>query len=63
MGMNEELLTVSEACKLMQIHPSTLRRADKAGAIRVIRTPGGRRRIPRSEVERYLAQKPQDTEA
>jgi putative resolvase len=56
----DKLLTVTEACKLLQISPSTLRRADENGTIRVIRTPGGRRRVPMSEVLRYLGQ---DTEA
>ena len=52
LDMNDQLLTVTEACKLLQIAPSTLRRADANGTIRVIRTPGGRRRIPMSEVQR-----------
>ena len=52
----DKLLTVTEACKLLQIAPSTLRRADASGKIRVIRTPGGRRRIPMSEVTKYLEQ-------
>lgn len=54
LDMNDILLTVTEACKLLQIAPSTLRRADANGTIRVIRTPGGRRRIPLSEVQRLL---------
>lgn len=57
LDMNDQLLTVTEACKLLQIAPSTLRRADANGTIRVIRTPGGRRRIPMSEVQRYLSQR------
>lgn len=58
--MNDQLLTVTEACKLLQIAPSTLRRADANGTIRVIRTPGGRRRVPMSEVQRYLSQRTPD---
>lgn len=58
--MNDKLLTVTEACKLLQISPSTLRRAGANGTIRLIRTPGGRRRVPMSEVTRYLEQ--QETE-
>jgi len=57
LDMNDQLLTVTEACKLLQIAPSTLRRADANGTIRVIRTPGGRRRVPMSEVQRYLSQR------
>jgi putative resolvase len=48
----QDLLTVTEACAILGIHPSTLRRAANAGKIKIVRTPGGRRRIPRSEVER-----------
>ena len=40
--------------------PATLRRADANGTIRVIRTPGGRRRVPMSEVQRYLSQRTPD---
>ena len=60
LDMNDQPLTVTEACKLLQIAPSTLRRADANGTIRVIRTPGGRRRVPMSEVQRYLSQRTPD---
>lgn len=60
LDMNDQLITVTEACKLLQIAPSTLRRADANGTIRVIRTPGGRRRVPMSEVQRYLSQRTPD---
>ena len=60
LDMNDQLLTVTEACKLLQIAPSNLRRADANGTIRVIRTPGGRRRVPMSEVQRYLSQRTPD---
>jgi len=36
------------------VHPNTLRKWDKQGKIRVVRTVGGRRRIPESEVERLI---------
>ncbi|MEM2779146.1 MAG: helix-turn-helix domain-containing protein, partial [Candidatus Jordarchaeales archaeon] len=49
--MIERLLTLSEACERLGIHPNTLRKWDKQGKIRVARTVGGRR-IPESEVER-----------
>lgn len=56
MDMNEKLYTMTEACKILHISPSTLRRADKAGTIRCVRTPGGgRRRIPESEIRRLLS--------
>ncbi|PUA31871.1 MAG: IS607 family transposase [Candidatus Terraquivivens tikiterensis] len=52
--MTERLLTLSEACKRLGIHPNTLRKWDKQGRIRVVRTVGGRRRIPETEVERLI---------
>ena len=60
MDMKEKLYTVTEACELLQIDPSTLRRADAAGTIRCVRTPGGRRRIPASEIARLLEPLPFD---
>jgi len=36
------------------VHPNTLRKWDKQGKIRVVRTVGGRRRMPESEVERLI---------
>ena len=47
----DDFLTMTEACKLLGLHASTLRRAANAGKIQTIRTPGGRRRFPRSEIE------------
>ena len=38
----------------MGVHPNTLRKWDREGKVRVIRTVGGRRRIPESEVERLM---------
>jgi putative resolvase len=52
--MMERLLTVSEACKRLGIHSNTLRKWDRLGKIKVVRTIGGRRRIPESEVERLM---------
>lgn len=52
--MIERLLTLREACKRLGIHPNTLRKWDRQGKIRVVRTVGGRRRIPESEVERLM---------
>ncbi|MFN4336611.1 MAG: IS607 family transposase [Candidatus Nitrosocaldus sp.] len=52
--VTEKLLTLNEACKRLSIHPNTLRKWDKQGKIRVVRTVGGRRRIPESEVERLM---------
>ncbi|MEM2778978.1 MAG: helix-turn-helix domain-containing protein, partial [Candidatus Jordarchaeales archaeon] len=52
--MIERLLTLSEACEGLGVHPNTLRKWDKQGKIRVVRTVSGRRRIPESEVERLM---------
>lgn len=52
--MSEKLLTLREACRRLGIHPNTLRKWDKQGKLRVVRTVGGRRRIPESEVERLM---------
>jgi len=48
--MTERLLTLSEACKRLCIHPNTIRKWDRQGKIRVVRTVGGKRRVPESEV-------------
>jgi len=50
----EKLYTVREACRILQISHSTLLRADRNGTIRCVRTPGGRRRVPESEIRRLL---------
>jgi putative resolvase len=52
--MLEKLLTLQEACRRLGIHPNTLRKWDRQGKISVVRTVGGRRRIPESEVERLM---------
>jgi excisionase family DNA binding protein len=52
--MPERLLRVREVCERLGIHPNTLRNWDKQGKVRVVRTFGGRRRIPESEVERLM---------
>jgi excisionase family DNA binding protein len=52
--MSEKLLTLREACRRLGIHPNTLRKWDKQGKLRVVRTVGGRRRIPESEIERLM---------
>jgi excisionase family DNA binding protein len=52
--MSEKLLTLQEACRRLGVHPNTLRKWDRQGKIRVVRTVGGRRRIPESELERLM---------
>ncbi len=44
-------LTVSAACKLLEVNEATLRQWADGGLIRVFRTPGGHRRFLRGDVE------------
>jgi len=53
----EKLYTLKEAKKLLGVTTRTIQRWDKAGKIRVVRTMGGRRRIPESEIKRILGLK------
>ncbi|MFP3268252.1 MAG: IS607 family transposase [Desulfurococcales archaeon] len=50
----EKLYTLKEAKKLLGVTTKTIQRWDKEGKIRVVRTVGGRRRIPESEIKRIL---------
>jgi len=51
------LLRLSEATKLLGVTHQTLRVWDKEGKIEVVRSPGGHRLIPLSEVERLRGEK------
>lgn len=53
----DKLLTMKEACGILGVTTKTIQRWDAAGKIVTLRTPGGRRRIPLSEVERLLGKK------
>jgi putative resolvase len=53
----ERLYTLKEACLLLGLHPRTIQKWDKQGKIRIVRTPGGRRRIPESEIRRLQGEK------
>jgi putative resolvase len=55
--MPERLYTLKEACLLLGLHPRTIQKWDKQGKIRVVRTLGGRRRIPESEIRRLQGEK------
>jgi len=48
-------LDLSDAAQLLGVHFSTLRRWTDTGKVPCIRTPGGRRRFRRSELEAFLA--------
>ena len=55
--MPERLCTLKEACLLLGLHPRTIQKWDKQGKIKVVRTLGGRRRIPESEIRRLQGEK------
>ncbi len=50
----QEWLTLSEASKLLGVHPATLRLWSDEGKVRTFRTPGGHRRFGRADIERML---------
>ncbi|MHB8351173.1 MAG: IS607 family transposase [Thermoplasmata archaeon] len=50
--MDELLLRPAEAARKLGVHVKTLQRMDKEGRILAVRTPGGRRRFPESEIHR-----------
>jgi len=49
-----KLYTLKEASKLLGVHVKTIQRWDKEGKIRCVRTVGGKRRVPESEIKRIL---------
>ena len=53
-AMSERLLRPKEACKVLGVSYTTLRRWIKEGKIRAVRTLGGKYRIPEGEVKRIL---------
>ncbi len=52
--MKGKLYTVKQASEILGVHPKTIQKWDREGKIKVVRTPGGRRRIPESEIKRLL---------
>lgn len=46
------MFALGEAAERLGVHPVTLRRWSESGKIRVVRTPGGHRRFPESEIRR-----------
>ncbi len=53
----ERHYTLKEASEILGVSIKTLQLWDKEGKIRYVRTPGGRRRIPESEIKRILGLK------
>ena len=59
--MTESTVTLSHAAEAIGVSPSTLRRWADAGRLKSVRTGGGHRRFPASEVRRLTAeQQPAD---
>lgn len=59
LGGNKPLYcTITQAAQILHVSTKTLRRWDKAGKIRCIRTAGGHRRIPHSELLRLQQPSP-----
>jgi len=52
----EVYLPMRKACEILGVVPITLRRWEKAGKIKAIRTPSGQRRYARSEILRLLGE-------
>jgi excisionase family DNA binding protein len=51
-------VTLTEACRLLGISPSTIRRWADAGTVRTFVTPGGHRRFSRAGLEAMLPARP-----
>lgn len=54
MASSIDLLSLSQAASLLNVHPATLRRWADQGDVLVVVTPGGHRRFPRSEIDRLM---------
>ena len=52
----EKLYRIKEASEILGVHPKTLQRWAREGKIRVVKTVGGIRRIPESEIRRLLGE-------
>ena len=50
----EKLYTIRDACKILQIHPTTLRMWDRDGRIKCVRMQNNFRRVPEREINRIL---------
>ncbi|MEM3519590.1 MAG: helix-turn-helix domain-containing protein [Candidatus Hadarchaeales archaeon] len=54
MEIGEKMYRIGEAAALLGVHQNTIRRWEKEGKIRVVRAPGGHRKIPESEIKRLF---------
>jgi len=53
---NIKLYRIKEASEILGVHPKTIQRWAREGKIRVVKTVGGIRRIPESEIRRLLGE-------
>lgn len=50
-----ELLTLSEACQILKVHPNTLRKWDRKGILKAVRFgERGDRRYRREEIDKLI---------
>jgi excisionase family DNA binding protein len=61
-GRDGRWLTIHEACKLLGVDQSTLRRWSDAGKVPVFRTPGGHRRYAEEDLRALLGEGPRRQE-
>src|SRR5512139_777901 len=59
----DELLTTNDVARLAGVGPTAVKRWTDAGFIRCIRTAGGHRRFPRTDVETFLRGRGEDAKA
>lgn len=53
-----ELLTLKEACKILKVHPNTLRQWDKKGILKAIRFgQRGDRRYKKEDIDKLISSK------
>jgi excisionase family DNA binding protein len=57
-AQQSEWYTLSEASKILGVHPATVRQWSDEGKLGAFRTPGGHRRFSRGDIERMLRVSP-----
>jgi molybdopterin-binding protein len=55
--MSEGDVRIGEAAEMLGVSVESLRRWEKDGRLRVVRTSGGQRQVPLTEVQRLLAER------
>jgi excisionase family DNA binding protein len=54
--MNEELITVEEAARILKVRRETIRRYIKEGHLHALTLPGGDYRLRDSDIQKLLSQ-------